>query len=212
MSIIKKLQAIQLELEVPKDQWNKFSSYYYRNAEDILAAAKPLCIKNDCLLTVTDEMVQLGDRFYVKAIARLRDEEVAIETTAYAREELTKKGMDAAQITGAASSYARKYALNGLFCIDDVKDADHSNGKASNDLKNGNSVTYETAKETFDDISPEEAEQIENQQPPVDSGDKTDIVRSECEVCGKSMTKSQVELSTHKFGRALCPEHQKEAS
>lgn len=125
--IQKKLQAIQSELEVPKSQYNAFGKYNYRNAEDILAAAKPLCIKNKCLLTVTDEMAMFGDRFYVKATARLVDEEAHIETTAYAREELTKKGMDAAQITGAASSYARKYALNGLFCLDDVKDADHNN-------------------------------------------------------------------------------------
>ena len=206
MSIIKKLQAIQSELEVPKSQYNSFGKYYYRNAEDILAAAKPICIKHDCLLTVTDDMVVLNDRFYVKAVARLDHNDEHKETTAYAREELTKKGMDAAQITGAASSYARKYALNGLFCIDDVKDADH-NGKEEKP------ATVEDAKETFDTtITPEDEEYINSQQPPEDKGNKTDTVRSECEVCGKSMTKSQVELSNHKFGRALCPEHQKEAA
>ena len=143
MSIIKKLQAIQSELDVPKSQFNAFGKYYYRNAEDILAAAKPICIKHDCLLTVTDEIVMLGDRFYVKATARLTHGETGTETTAYAREEETKKGMDASQITGSASSYARKYALNGLFCIDDVKDADH--GKP-----NGDTPTKETAEEVFD--------------------------------------------------------------
>ena len=216
MSIYKKLQEIQGKLEVPKGQYNSFGDYYYRSCEDILKAVKPLCNKNGCVLILEDELVQVGERYYVKAIATLVDSSDnnngSVKASAYAREALEKKKMDDTQITGSASSYARKYALNGLFCIDDVKDADHSNGKASNDLKNGSSVTYETAKETFDDISPEEVEQIEKQQPPVDSGDKTDIVRSECEVCGKSMTKSQVELSTHKFGRALCPEHQKEAS
>ena len=133
MSIIKKLQAIQSELEVPKSQYNSFGKYHYRNAEDILAAAKPISIKHDCLLTVTDDMVVLNDRFYVKAVARLDHNEEHKETTAYAREELTKKGMDASQITGSASSYARKYALNGLFCLDDVKDPDATNKGNGND-------------------------------------------------------------------------------
>ena len=131
--IVKKLQAIQSELDVPKSQFNAFGKYYYRNAEDILAAAKPICIKHDCLLTVTDEIVMLGDRFYVKATARLTHGETGTETTAYAREEETKKGMDASQITGSASSYARKYALNGLFCLDDVKDPDATNKGNGND-------------------------------------------------------------------------------
>ena len=131
--IVKKLQAIQSELDVPKSQFNAFGKYYYRNAEDILAAAKPVCIKHDCLLTVTDEIVMLGDRFYVKATACIAHDGEKEEVTAYAREELTKKGMDASQITGSASSYARKYALNGLFCLDDVKDPDATNKGNGND-------------------------------------------------------------------------------
>ena len=206
MSIIKKLQAIQSELEVPKSQYNSFGEYYYRSCEDILKAVKPLCEKQGCTLTISDEMVFIGDRYYVKATATLTDGDSSVSTSACARETLEKKKMDAAQITGSTSSYARKYALNGLFCLDDVKDADH-NGKEERP------ATVKDAQNTFNaDITPEDEEYINSQQPPEDKGNKTDTVRSECEVCGKSMTKSQVELSNHKFGRALCPEHQKEAA
>lgn len=120
----KKLLAIQGELNVPKTHENKFGGYKYRNAEDILEAVKPLLTKNDCALVVFDEIVLIGERYYVKATAQLFDESGKIDTVAYAREPITKKGMDEAQITGATSSYARKYALNGLFAIDDTKDAD----------------------------------------------------------------------------------------
>jgi len=212
MSIIKKLQAIQSELEVPKSQYNSFGKYHYRNAEDILAAAKPICIKHGCLLTVADELIQLGDRFYVKATAKLltddKDDPFHIETTAYAREELTKKGMDSAQVTGAASSYARKYALNGLFCIDDVKDADHGKPETKEEPKK---ATYETAKDVFDDeLTPEDEEYINSQSAPVDTGSKSDIVRSECVSCGEQMTQGQQTISIKKYGKALCPKCQKE--
>lgn len=125
MSIFESLSQIQVELKVPKGRKNTFGNYTYRNAEDILETAKPICNKHGCLLTVFDEIVQIGDRFYVKATARLQDfAGESVFTTAFARESETKKGMDESQITGTASSYARKYALNGLFCIDDAKDAD----------------------------------------------------------------------------------------
>lgn len=116
----------QNELNAPKSQWNKFGKYHYRSCEDICTAAKPINKKHNLVLTVSDEVVVIGDRFYVKATARLKDceSEEAIEVTAFAREEQTKKGMDGSQITGTASSYARKYALNGLYMIDDNKDAD----------------------------------------------------------------------------------------
>lgn len=122
------LIKIQGELKAPKNQRNNFGNYNYRSAEDILEAVKPLLKENECLLTITDEIVLIGDRYYVKATATLlhNDREVA-HTSAFAREEETKKGMDGAQITGSASSYARKYALNGLFCIDDTKEADATN-------------------------------------------------------------------------------------
>ena len=124
---MKELIAIQSELKAPKNQWNDFGKYNYRSAEDILEAVKPLLKKHECHLTISDEMVVLGDRYYVKATATLAKEGESISTTAYAREEESKKGMDASQITGSTSSYARKYALNGLFCIDDTKDSDFTN-------------------------------------------------------------------------------------
>ncbi|HBA7191896.1 TPA: ERF family protein [Escherichia coli] len=118
----KKLWTIQQTLNAPKNQRNNFGGYNYRSAEDVLEAVKPLL--QNITLTVSDEIVLIGERYYVKATATLSDGEDAIAVTAYAREEENKKGMDASQLTGATSSYARKYALNGLFCIDDAKDAD----------------------------------------------------------------------------------------
>ena len=121
---MKELIAIQSELKAPKGQYNSFGKYKYRSAEDILEAVKPLLAKNGCTLTLSDELELIGDRYYIKATATLRGENESESVTAYAREEAEKKGMDGSQITGTASSYARKYALNGLFCIDDTKDAD----------------------------------------------------------------------------------------
>lgn len=122
---MKTLNKIQKELKAPKGQMNTFGNYKYRSCEDILESVKPLL--GDALLTINDEVVMLGDRFYVKATATLTEEKESVSVSAYAREPLEKKGMDTAQITGATSSYARKYALNGLFCIDDTKDADATN-------------------------------------------------------------------------------------
>ena len=128
MSIFKKLLKIQSELNCPKNSYNKFGNYHYRSAEAILEAVKPICLKYNCAIFISDSIKQIGDRYYVEAQATLVDTDVGIEefisTTALAREETEKKGMDASQITGAASSYARKYALNGLLAIDDAKDAD----------------------------------------------------------------------------------------
>ncbi len=125
-----KLVKIQAELKAPKNQMNAFGKYKYRSAEDIIEAVKPILFKNNCALLISDEIVQVADRVYVKATAMLIDEnneELPIKVYGCAREEEVKKGMDAAQITGSASSYARKYALNGLFAIDDTKDADSTN-------------------------------------------------------------------------------------
>jgi hypothetical protein len=133
-NIRQKLQGIQSSLKAPKGQTNKFGGYKYRSCEDILTAVKPLLAEWGCTLTISDDIVDTGARVYVKAIAVLSDNDSSdqIGTTAFAREAETKKGMDDAQITGSASSYARKYALNGLFAIDDTKDADATNdhGKA----------------------------------------------------------------------------------
>lgn len=119
-----KLQEIQHKLKAPKGQYNSFGKYKYRSCEDILEAVKPILNETGCTLTLSDEIVLIGDRYYIKATAKLTGADTNEVTTAYAREDLDKKGMDGAQVTGTASSYARKYALNGLFCIDDTKDAD----------------------------------------------------------------------------------------
>lgn len=129
MSIYEKLAAVQAELKAPKSQFNKFGNYKYRNCEDIVEAAKPLMKANGLVLMMTDDIEHIGDRFYVRATATIIDttDGTSLYVTAYAREELEKKGMDGSQVTGASSSYARKYALNGLFAIDDTKDSDTTN-------------------------------------------------------------------------------------
>lgn len=117
-----RLSSIQKELKAPKNQYNSFAKFYYRSCEDIVEAVKPLL--TGLTLVISDEIVNLGNRYYVKATAKISDGVEYVEATAYAREPEEKKGMDSSQITGTASSYARKYALNGLFGIDDSKDSD----------------------------------------------------------------------------------------
>lgn len=131
MNIYEKLSNIQNELKAPKGQFNKFGGYKYRSCEDILEAVKPICKKYGAVLILSDELMNIGNRYYIEAKAtlisidgRTDNNPFCVENTAYAREEENKKGMDGSQITGTASSYARKYALNGLFNIDDTKDAD----------------------------------------------------------------------------------------
>lgn len=173
MNIYEKLSAIQNELKVPKNNYNEFGKYNYRSCEDIVEAIKPLAAKHKTVLMLEDEIMLIGNRFYIKVIATLQDLEadVYVRSTAYAREEETKKGMDASQITGAASSYARKHALNGLFAIDDTRDADGlppdknnnnnngkpsgSNKKPSNNKKspdNGKTSNNKASKEQIDEI------------------------------------------------------------
>lgn len=129
MSVYVKLQKIQSELKAPKNQKNTFGGYKYRNLEDICEAVKPLLNKYGCSLVLSDDVVMVGERTYLKATATLIDSETGEKTSnnGFAREDVAKKGMDLSQLTGACSSYARKYALNGLFCIDDTKDADATN-------------------------------------------------------------------------------------
>lgn len=125
---MKELISIQTNLKAPKNQWNDFGKYKYRNAESILEAVKPLLQQTECTLVISDEIIAVNDRIYVKATAIIKNKEGESEqATAFAREPLQKKGQDESQVTGAASSYARKYALNGLFAIDDTKDADTLN-------------------------------------------------------------------------------------
>lgn len=133
---MKELITIQSELKAPKTQVNNFGGYKYRKAEDILEAVKPLLAKQKCTLIITDDIVMVGNRIYVKATATIRNEKGEVEeATGWAREEETKKGMDASQITGASSSYARKYALNGLLAIDDNADYDTTNNGRQQESK-----------------------------------------------------------------------------
>ena len=122
--VIYKLSQIQLKLKAPKNQHNSYGGFDYRSCEDIYEAAKPLLAEYELTLIMSDELVMIGNRYYIKATAKLTNGIETIENVAYAREDETKKGMDGSQITGASSSYARKIALNGLFLIDDVRDSD----------------------------------------------------------------------------------------
>lgn len=150
-NIYEALRAVQDELKAPKNQRNSFGGYDYRSAEDILEAVKPVLAKHGLLLVLGDLLQQVGDRYYVRASARVVSiggtPDQSIEVYGYAREEESKKGMDGSQITGAASSYARKYALNGLFLIDDTKDADTDEHRAQTTSKASANVT--AAKKQF---------------------------------------------------------------
>jgi uncharacterized protein (DUF3820 family) len=144
MNIYEKLLKVQLELNVPKNNYNKFGNFYFRNAEDIIEGVKPLLEKYGLLMSISDDLVIIGDRYYVKSQITLRDiedEEKTVYTTGYARESENKKGMDDSQVTGSTSSYARKYALNGLFATDDTKDADSMNNNIGVSPKTEKSTT-----------------------------------------------------------------------
>lgn len=156
---MKELQEIQAKLKAPKGQYNAFGKYKYRSCEDIIEAVKPYLAANKCILTMSDELVLIWDRYYIKATATLTNSEWATFTTTwYAREEESKKWMDGSQVTWASSSYARKYALNWLFAIDDWVDSDKTN--------NGSSVQNETNKTDKSDAEEEKPwfnkEQLEN--------------------------------------------------
>ena len=170
-AIVESMAAIQSSLKAPKGQTNKFGGYKYRSCEDILEAVKPLLKKHKLVLTITDDMTEVGGRVYVKATASVHNAEGhSILTNGFAREEENKKGMDSSQITGSASSYARKYALNGLFCIDDTKDSDatNSHGRSAPGRVNAPAVSKEklaSAKKQIakgKGLSDEEMEQLEN--------------------------------------------------
>ena len=137
MNIYEKLSCIQNEMQVPKNLFNSYGKYYYRNAETILETAKPICKKYRTTLVVSDDIREVSGRWYVLSTAKLIDwdSKEVIENHAFAREEENKKGMDASQVTGSCSSYARKYALNGLFNLDDVKDADSNEQKEETENK-----------------------------------------------------------------------------
>lgn len=186
----KKLAAIQKELKAPKSQFNSFGNYNYRSCEDILEAVKPLL--GDISLTISDEVVNIGDRYYVKAQATIDDGDHFISAIAYAREPESKKGMDESQITGATSSYARKYALNGLFAIDDTKDADTQDNTDNDGTKKVVASKVNKTPKKDDDLTIFD-ELADN---------------AVCEVCGKEVSRRVEEYSKDKYGRVLCMEHQ----
>ena len=137
MSVYKKLIEVQTKLKAPKSQYNSFGKYSYRNCEDILEALKPILKEVGATIIISDEVVSVNERYYVKATVKFIDTETGevVEASANAREEDNKKGMDSSQLTGSTSSYARKYALNGLFAIDDTKDSDFTNTHDKEDKK-----------------------------------------------------------------------------
>lgn len=153
---MQELQIIQARLKAPKGQYNKFGGYKYRSLEDIYEAVKPLLSETQTSLVVGDEIVMIGTRYYVRAIATLTNQKgESVTNVAYAREEETKKGMDVSQLTGATSSYARKYALNGLFAIDDTKDADTDEyTKATKEGANSKQPTTKSQQATANNQQP----------------------------------------------------------
>lgn len=189
MTIYEKLAAIQAKLQAPKSQFNEFGKYKYRSCEDVLAAVKPLLTEYKCVLLLKDGIETAEGRVYIKATATLVDVESAmkgakelypdIAVSAFAREEESKKGMDACQVTGAASSYARKYALNGLFCIDDNKDSDFTNDKPK---------------------------EIKSAPMPMDKDALTCMDKDAltCCECGKEIDQRVYDWSMKKYGNPLC--------
>ena len=143
--MITKLIEVQKLLKAPKNQYNSFGDYHYRSCEDILEAVKPLLAERGLLMTITDSVERVGDHYYIKATVKVTDGTQTYEVSAYARETLERKKMDDAQLTGAASTYARKYALNGMYCIDDAKDADGLPNEPKVETKqfNANKAYYE---------------------------------------------------------------------
>ena len=195
MGVYDKLLAIQAELKAPKGQYNSFGKYNYRSCEDILEAVKPLCKAHNALVMISDVLECINGRFYVKAEATFVDTETSenVYVSAYAREADGKKGMDESQVTGTASSYARKYALNGLFCIDDAKDAD----------------TDAYGRQTGKDKSGKQSDK-----PPVSPTPPPAVVK--CKDCSKPITdvewpdgsktsaKTMVNRTIQRYGVALC--------
>ena len=190
MEIFEKLKTIQQTLKAPKDQYNSFGGYNYRSCESILEAVKPALAATKTVLLISDAVEAIGGRVYVKAVATLVDIDNPSESvvvTAYAREDEAKKGMDSSQITGATSSYARKYALNGLFCIDDNKDSDATNthGKAT-------------------------AEAPSQAKGP--AAHKTGDYVPTCVGCGATITVAEHDYSAKRFGKPLCRACQRKES
>jgi len=188
--IYKKLLTVQQKLKVPKNQYNDFAKFSYRSCEDILETLKPILKETNTTIIFTDTILNIGIRFYVESTLTFLDIETGekIETKAYAREDEIKKGMDGSQITGSCSSYARKYALNALFCIDDTKDSDAIN-------KGDTPKTHENTPKTSTTSKP--------------TNTPTTL---KCEGCGAAITEKVAMYSISKFGKKLCFDCQKKAS
>jgi len=182
------LLQIQSKLKAPKNQRNTFGNYNYRSCEDILEAVKPLLAEVGAVLTISDEMLNIGDRYYIKATVTFSSKEGSRQVTAFAREDESRKGMDGSQITGAASSYARKYALNGMFLIDDTKDAD-----ATNDGK--------------PEQKPQQKPPQQAQKPPQAPQSSDPIT---CAGCAEITPQNVADFSKRKHGKILCLKCQKE--
>ena len=201
-TIQQRLAAVQAELKAPKGQYNSFGKYNYRSCEDILEAVKPLLAKNELTLTLQDGLELVGDWHYIKATATVQDASGAnLTTTAFAREPEDKKGMDSSQVTGTASSYARKYALNGLFCIDDTKDADTD--AYYNQTSGAKSVSKPANSREAKDNAQSAKPSQNVSKPPVCTvcGKAINIV----ELNGKKYSPETIAANTQKkFGRALC--------
>lgn len=203
MSIYDKLSAIQEELNVPKAQYNNYGGFNYRSCEDILTAVKPLCRKYKTTLILTDELLNIGGRYYVKAVAKLVDLDAELNSgfsyiavSAFAREEETKKGMDGSQVTGASSSYARKYALNGLFNIDDVKDSDFTNTAQKEPQRT------QSAPQAKQSTAPKARQTAPTSEP--------DANAERCDSCGTLISEKVRDYSVKKFGVPLCMDCQRE--
>ncbi len=196
-----RLAEVQAELKAPKNQRNTFGGYNYRSAEDILEAVKPLLHEQGLLLTLQDEIQNVGDRYYIKAEAAVTNGTDSISTTAYAREEETKKGMDGSQITGTASSYARKYALNGLFLIDDTKDADTDEHHNQTTSRASDPVPAAKAQKPA-------ASKAKDSDGYYNEYEKKMYYPAPCEVCGREVPAKSVSFSTYKYHRVLCYDDQ----
>lgn len=156
-----KLISVQSKLKAPKSQYNQFSNFNYRSAEDILEAVKPILSDEGLVLTLSDEIVCLGERYYIKATATLSDGTDGVSVSSFAREDESRPGMSESQVTGCSSSYARKYALNGLFCIDDGKDSDSFDNRKASVKKTSAKVANEPAGSNIDEKgSPDRVEAL----------------------------------------------------
>jgi len=210
MTIHEKLILIQCELKAPKTQYNKFGNYHYRNNEDILEAVKPLLRKYQVCLTISDQVLNIGERYYIEATSKITDLETGqvVSVTASAREDVDKKGMDLSQLTGSTSSYARKYSLNGLFLIDDTKDSDYTNGTNTAPTEKPTPKPIVEPKKI--EIIPTTQEKIREQEilKTFDGKVSYDLAQTDeslCTGCKSKITNPQViKFSKDKFGKVLC--------